>query len=446
MAKDSSRELSSVLEGGVDTIVARATPNGRSALAIVRVSGKGVERWAERVAPDLDIESSWKAQLVTIYDRDGNRLERGVAVPYREPKSYTGEDMVELIVHGSTFLVQEVMKASVAAGCRVAEPGEFTRRAVCNGKMDLLQAGAVRDMIDAETRVEARRARRRLEGELSIRIGRLRRRAVELEARIEAAIEYSEQGVEISRSGMERVRAHIEEDLKGIAMEVAARERGSKRVRAVISGAPNAGKSTLFNYLVGWQRAIVDSEPGTTRDVIEAEIEIGDVAVKLVDTAGVRQGGSGVEGEGIRRALATAAVADIEIVVCSVEKDSRPEIVGDRILRVRSKVDIGGALWQEDGWIPVSVKDGTGLDRLKSELQRLVRGDEGEIEDVLNVSERQREKLVEAINEIEGCDFEELELAAERVRWVVVKLSEIVGEIDDEEILDEVFAGFCIGK
>jgi tRNA modification GTPase len=446
MVKDSSRGLSSVLEGGADTIVARATPNGRSALAIVRVSGQNVAGWAKKVTPKLRLESSWKAQLVAIYDRNGQQIERGVAIPYRAPRSYTGEDMVELIVHGSTFLVHEIIEASIAAGCRVAEPGEFTRRAVSNGKMDLIQAGAVREMIEAETGNEARRARGRLHGELSKRIGRLRKRAVEMAARVEAAIEYSDQGVEVSREDLERAQEEIMIELKGIELEVVAKERGSRKVRAVISGSPNAGKSTLFNYIVGWERAIVDDAPGTTRDVIEADIEIAGVDVKVVDTAGVREGGSRVEGEGVRRALRTAADADIEIVVSSVEEVVKPEIAGDRVIKVRSKVDMGGELWEEDGWIPVSVKEKNGLERFWYELKLLIAGGKGEIEDRISVTKRQRQKLTEAVDEIEGCDFGELEMAAERIRWVEVKLSEIVGEIDDEEMLDEVFSGFCIGK
>jgi tRNA modification GTPase len=445
MEKDSSRGLSYALEGGVDTIVAPATPSGRSALAVVRVSGVGVEGWAARIVPELDLEKSWRAQLVAILDRDGDLIERGVAIPYRSPRSYTGEDMVELIVHGSTFLVDEIVSASVAAGCRIAEPGEFTRRAVSNGKMDLLQAGAVREMIEAESRIEARRARRRMEGELSEKIGSLRKRIVELEALIEAGIEYSDQGIEIARDEMEHLRTAITVEMKRMVEQVRATEKDAKRVRAVICGAPNAGKSTLFNYLVGWDRAIVDSEPGTTRDVIEADIALGDVEIRLIDTAGVREGGSGVEEEGVRRAIASAADADVEIVMCSVEQRERPEVMGDRTLKVRSKIDIGGQLWEEDGWIPVSVKDGIGLQRLKHELRCLVTDEHG-IEVRAKVDRRQREKLVEAVEEIEACDFDELELAAESVRWAVVKLSEIVGEIGDEEILSEVFAGFCVGK
>jgi tRNA modification GTPase len=446
MERDSSRRLSSVLAGGGDTIVARATPEGRGALAIIRVSGPEAFEWARKVTPALDTERGWRAQLIGV-TCDEEEIERAIAVAYRAPRSYTGEDMVELFIHGSTFLVGEVIRASVAAGCRVAEPGEFTFRAVANSRMDLLQAEAIRDLIASETGAQARDARRQLKGELSEEVQEIRRQMMELEAGLEAAIGFEEQGVAV---GIEELEWRRKEILTGIEQLIAREERGERireGVKVVITGHTNSGKSTLFNYLVGRERAIVAPEPGTTRDTIEAEIEIAGMKVTLVDTAGLRCDGGEIEREGMRRARRSAAESDCEMSLWSVDQAEEPDQLGDgvRCLKLRTKADLGGGDVSAGEWLKVSVKDGDGMERMIERLEELVRGSDRE-DDRVTISRRHGQKLREAREELQQCRMDQLELAAEAMRWARRRLEELTGEIVDEDVLDQVFSSFCLGK
>ena len=364
MVKASSNGLSSALAGGADTIIARATPVGRGALALIRVSGRRTAECAARVCRNLIFDAGWKVSLTTLHDADGAFLERAVAIVYPGPRSYTGEDMLEVSVHGSPLVVDAVIESFFAAGARPAEAGEFTRRAVANGKLDLVQAEAVRDLVAAETAWQHRNAREQLAGVLSERFGRLRSSLVTALAAVEASLDYEAQAVEVQPA---EIASHLEECRRQITALLATARAGERirdGLKLVILGPPNAGKSTLFNHLCGLERAIVSPHPGTTRDLIEAELDIGGVRMVVQDTAGLRSGGDEVEIEGHRRAQAAAAAADLAVVLWAVDDGggSEPPAVPEDlpVIRVRSKADLRPDTAANDGWLRLSCHDGEG--------------------------------------------------------------------------------------
>jgi tRNA modification GTPase len=437
--------LSSALAGGADTIVARATAAGRGALAVVRVSGPGTARVLAAVCPGVDGARGWTASLTELHDAAGQVLDRGVVVVFPSPRSFTGEDMVEATVHGSPYLVERLIEACVAAGARHAEPGEFTRRAVANGKLDLVQAEAVRDLVEAETAWQLRNAREQLSGALSQRFRDLRGELVGLAATVDAALEFEAQAVVVAETEI-RVRA---ESCLRLLGELEGTATAGARIRdglgVVIVGPPNAGKSTLFNYLCGSERAIVSPDPGTTRDVVEAELDVGGVRVVVRDTAGLRESGDAVEEEGRRRALQAAASADLVIVLWAADGPPPNAVpAGVPVLQLRSKADL--ACDSRQGWLPISSRTGQGLEDFRRRLTEIVLGDVPDLGGAVAVASRHRASLERARVAIEGADWSCPELAAEDVRWALRAAEELFGEVDDEALLDEVFAAFCVGK
>ncbi len=442
-----SSGLSSAFAGGSDTVVARATPEGRGALAVVRLSGPEAGRIAGEVCSGLDVGRPWRAQLVELRDDLGFE-ERAVAIPYRSPRSATGEDMVELILHGSPFVVDSLLERCRAAGARPAEPGEFTRRAVANGKLDLLQAEAVRDVIAAETRFEYQSAQRQLRGELSVELSRLRSDLTRLLARLEAGLDFVTQDIDPSTGATAEDLAGAREAVAGLLEGARRRELARGGVRIVLVGAPNAGKSTLFNRLLGRPRAIVADGPGTTRDVLEAATEIAGVRAVLVDTAGLGTGRDEVEREGMARAEAALAEAHVAVVMWPAGMPGgRPEVVlppGAVRVLVRSKADLGAE--GGDGWLRVSAQSGEGQAELEARLASAVREVAGHEDGPAPLGARHRQALERALDELAEIDLGTPEVAAEGVRWALAALAELTGEVLTEDVLDEVFATFCIGK
>jgi len=448
MAKVSSNAWSSDLADGADTIVARATPSGRGGLAVVRISGDGTRRLAAVLCPGLDYGRGWTAALTMLRGADGLEIERGVVTPFPEPRSYTGEDMLEIAMHGSPWLVQRLIDAAIRAGARPADPGEFTRRAVANGKLDLVQAEAVNDLVSAQTAWQARMARAQLEGALSREFRDLRDRMTNVLAEVEGALDFGQHELAYER---DRARDGVEECLGKIRALVRTAEAGRRvrdGVRVAIVGEPNSGKSTLFNLLVGNERAIVSPHPGTTRDVIEAEVEMAGVPVILQDTAGVGTPADEVEEEGMRRARGVAAEADVVVVlwpadggVVAVPEDGP----GRKVVRVRSKADLGTG-GDEEGWLAVSCRTGLGVATLRCELGQMVESGVVDLGGSVAVAERHRIALDRAVGELEGADFEQPELVVEAVRGALTAVGELTGEVATEEVLDRVFAAFCIGK
>jgi tRNA modification GTPase len=448
MAKVSSRGLSSVLAGGAETIVACATPRGRGALAVIRVSGPNAAALSRRVCPDVSFEDGWRATLTALQNAEREVLERAIVIPYPSPRSYTGEDMLEITVHGSSYLIEEVIEAFVIAGARRAEPGEFTRRAVANGKLDLIQAEAVRDLIEADTAWQLRNAQRQLSGALSVEFAEMRGSLIELMASIEASLDYEAQGVEVAAAEIKGRLDSSRRRVEGLLATARAGERIRDGARVVILGPANAGKSTLFNRLCGSERAIVSPHPGTTRDVIEAELDLAGVRTVIQDTAGLRERGDEVEAEGHRRALRAAAAADVVIQLWARDGGEPPPepTAAAPVIRIRSKADLGGDKGGDDGWLRVSCHSGEGLDELRSRLKTMVAGEIPDLEGAVAIAARHRKALQSAAEELEGLDPGCPELAAERVRWAVGLVEELIGEVGSEDVLDAIYSGFCIGK
>ncbi len=448
MVKAFSSGLSSVLSGGADTIVARATAAGASALAVIRVSGPETCRLAGLLSPDINMASPWRAGVVRLHDESGVFLEEAIIIPYRAPRSYTGEDMLELMVHGSRWIVDAVVGTIISAGARQAAPGEFTRRAVANGKMDLVQAEAVNEVIQAETEWQARMAREQLHGVLSQEFRALKDALVALLAEVEGSLDFEEQGVVVDQGAHEAARKGCVARIDTLLVTVGAGVRVREGARVVIVGKPNAGKSTLFNTLLARERAIVAPTPGTTRDVLEAELEIEGLPVILVDTAGLREAEDPTEAEGVRRARREEERADLIVALWDVEDYNTLcfhefKNTGRR-LDIVSKADL--AEQQIEGVLAISCLTGQGVDQLLEEIHLRVAAPVAAMEGSVAVNLRQAEALLRARKCLETLISVPQEVAALEIRSAMLALHEILGSLDDNEVLDAVFSSFCVGK
>jgi tRNA modification GTPase len=461
-----------------DTIVAIATPPGRGGLAVVRLSGSSAVRVARSlIAGEVTLEPR-RATLVRVLARrpeDPLRpvVDEAVATLFAAPASATGEDVVELSVHGSVVVAAEVVGAACRAGARLAEPGEFSLRAFLNGRMDLTRAEAVQDLVGATTRGQARLAFDQLQGGLAQRIGEIERLLFDLSARLEAAVDFPEEGDGFIAAN--EARGQIEEGLAGVdtLLRDGARGRMLREGASVaIVGRPNVGKSTLFNRLAGVDRAIVTEVPGTTRDVVTEVLDVGGVRVTLADTAGIRVGGDKVEEEGVRRAERAATTADVVVVVLD---GSEPLTREDRrVLAVtagRPRVVVvnkceSGRRWQfgsegvstgvpvgSDAVIEVSGATGMGMDALIRSIDRILSDQSGfqELPAVSNIRhiellERAREALTRARDLLSSGGWAPEELVLADVDRARAALEEVTGKRSSEDLLNAIFSKFCIGK
>jgi tRNA modification GTPase len=438
-----------------DPIAALATPPGRSALAVIRMSGDGAFEIAARVIQGFRTDRPRVALLATFRDADGEPLDRGLYTVFPAPHSYTGEDMVEVSCHGGLFAPSRVLTALHAAGFRPATAGEFTRRAVLNGKLDLVQAEAVGDLIDAIAPAQARAALHQLDGGLSRRHAELRESLIDVQALLSYEIDFPGEDdgpVPPARlvGQLEAVRSRIECLIAGAASGERLREGAS----LVLAGRPNAGKSSLFNALLGLDRALVTEIPGTTRDAIEAHTDFLGWPVRLVDTAGLWDSSDRIDRMGVevsRRYLGSA-----DLVLLCVEAGREPgedelAITSARpTLVARTKSDLHSA---PDGEIGVSVVTGEGLGALRRAAAERVFGDRIIFADLEPALTRERHRtalarasagLAEALPHLApGGDAV---LAAHHVREATSVLDELLGAVDVEEVLERVFAGFCVGK
>jgi tRNA modification GTPase len=451
----------------VDTIVAVATgPAG--ALSVVRVSGPGAFQILSQLCGSERPEPVTRvATLRTLMDPvDGTAIDRAVVVRYEGPASYTGEDLVELTCHGGWLVPALVVEACQTLGARQAEAGEFTRRAYLNGKLDLVQAEAVADLVDARSRARHRAAVVQLERGLSRRVADLRERVVHLEAQLAHHLDFPEE--DDAPVPLERIAAEARELTASMAALVATAPEGEllrEGAVAVLAGAPNSGKSSLFNALIGHERAIVTAEPGTTRDALEAVVQLGGFPFRLVDTAGVREARDAVERLGVEVALQRLAEAHV-VLLCVDAEGSAPDpsflemVRAVPLVLVRSKADLNGrrsvALPPPD-WcveqVDTSVVTGEGLDALRSLLPRLVFSgmvSAGSEQPVL-MRRRQARSMTMALEEVRA--FEEAlysgvppEVATAHLRQAESALEELVGLVSVDDVLGAVFSQFCVGK
>jgi tRNA modification GTPase len=437
-----------------DPIAALATPPGRSALAVVRVSGRGAFEVAARVVENFRTDLPRVATLATFHHQS-DLIDRGLYTVFPGPHSYTGEDMVELSCHGGQVAPARLLAALHAAGARHAAPGEFTRRAVLNGKLDLVQAEAVGELIDAVAPAQARAALHRLDGGLSRRIAELRESLVELEALLSYEIDFP--GEDDGPVRPDRIADSVEAARVRIARLLAtapSADRMRQGALLVLAGRPNAGKSSLFNALLGIDRALVTEIPGTTRDAIEAHTDFLGWPVRLVDTAGLSQSEDRLERMGIEVSRRYLSAADL-VLLCvesgrGLEKDEAVLAGEPAALVVRTKRDLTNG--SVDG-LAVSSLTGEGIDELRRAAAERTFGDRialGDLEPTLG-SERHREALARAAAALaEAADHlvpgGDAVLVSHHVREATLALDELVGVVDVEEVLGKVFAGFCVGK
>ena len=439
-----------------DTIAALATPLGRSAVGIVRLSGPHTNAILKAIT-GARLPRPRMATLRRILDADGTVLDHALVLRFRAPASYTGEDMAEIHAHGSPVILERILSRLYALGARPAAPGEFTRRAVEHGKMDLTQAEAVAAAIEASTLRAAKEAQKQLAGALGKRIEQWLDRALDFTAHLEAWLDFPDEDIPPPFWLVQALRETAAE-MRALLGTADLGERLFKGVSLAIVGEPNVGKSSLLNRLLGEQRAIVSAIPGTTRDLVEADLEIAGVPVRLVDTAGLRASADPIEAEGIKRAQAALARADfVLLVVDATDYERKPMLARKPDLLVFNKADLLSdaartALMQSmpSHALLVSAKTGAGIARLEEALAALVAGHGAEGADVLITRARQRDALARAAEALESAsehlEKERVDLAAMEVRRGWTALSELLGVGDVEEILDRVFASFCIGK
>jgi tRNA modification GTPase len=451
-----------------DTIAAIATPAGRGAIGIVRVSGPAAIAIARRLfrgrRPADEIAGGTFAR--GWIEAEGERLDEVLCLVMRAPASYTGEDVVEFQGHGGPAPLSRVLRAVLAAGARPAGPGEFTRRAFMNGRLDLAQAEAVADLIAGASEAAARMATAQLDGGLSRRLGGLRERLAELLARLEAEIDFADDdGVEpMGAEALGQRLQAVADELAHLIADAGRGRRYREGARVVIAGRPNVGKSTLMNALLRAERAIVTAEPGTTRDVIEDGLELAGMPVRLLDTAGIRSGAGEVERLGVARAQAAVAGADLVLFLIDgsqplADEDARLRagIAGPLILAV-NKCDLpsvidGEAVSALAGGAPivrVSALAGEGVGNLEAAAARaLLGGAPGEDPIVSNARHADAlARTAEAVTRARSAAASRLspEFVAADLRTALASLGEITGETATDELLDLIFSRFCIGK
>ncbi|EIA39887.1 tRNA modification GTPase TrmE [Thermus parvatiensis] len=429
-----------------DPICAIATPPGKGAIGVVRLSGEGALELAARVWRGKDPRGLKGGRFTfgeVVDPKTGEALDQALLLVFRAPRSYTGEDLVEFHTHGSPAVLRRVLEVLLEAGARLAGPGEFTFRAYMNGKLDLAQAEAVLALVEAEGELARRQALRALEGAFSRKIEALEQRLLDLLAHIQALLDYPEEGVEPLEA--ERVLREALAEVEGLLGQARASRLAQKGARLALIGAPNAGKSSLLNALLGYERALVSPIPGTTRDYLEAPLELFGIPLVAVDTAGVRETEDPLERMGVERALGIAEEADLVLYVAdrSLPKPTPPPLPWERTLKVATKADLPPA-WEDPAFIPVSSLTGEGLDRLKEALKEALLGKEGG--EVL-LTERQVEALLRArerLKEALGLPQDLMGLALEEVLEALASLRG-EGRVA-EAVVARVFQNFCVGK
>jgi tRNA modification GTPase len=465
-----------------DTIVAIATPPGRGGIGVVRIAGPEAQRIAQpmlRLKHALEPGRAIFGELIDpCTDQVGTaalgrpaehspaacRIDEVVVTYFARPHSYTTDDIVEISAHGSPVVLRHIVEMALARGARLAEPGEFTMRAFLNGRLDLTQAEAVRDLIDSQTLYQAKVAAQQLEGALSHRLQPIKQKLVTLIAVLEAGVDFAEDDVSVMPSAqiLERL-AEVRNPLEALAGTFAYGKLVHEGLTLAIVGRPNVGKSSLFNRLVEHERAIVTATPGTTRDLVTETVSIGGIPVKLVDTAGIRRALDEAESIGIRKSMEALADADLVLVVLDASSPVSPEdtellaLASERLaIAVENKADLAaGELPQAGTALPrirTSALTGNGIDGLRQEILRHAGGDSGvQTETGFLTSLRHQSLVRESLAALQAA---QTAIAARIPHEMLLldlysalrPLDEITGATTTDDILNLIFSSFCIGK
>lgn len=434
----------------MNTIFALATPPGKSGVAIIRISGQGARAALEALTDKTDWQPNrlLRAKL----QHQGRVVDEAMAVWFKAPNSFTGEDVAEFHTHGSLAVIRELLGLlSGLGGLRMAERGEFTRRALLNGKMDLVEVEGLADLIEAETASQKSQALRQMQGEMSSFYNSLRKEIIETLAHLEAYIDFPDEEIP------ESVWHNMDSEVRGVMATIgatlahhAAGERIREGISVVILGAPNAGKSSLLNALSKREAAIVSHHAGTTRDMIEVHMDIAGYPAILVDTAGLRESDNEIEAEGIRRAIARAEHADIKLVLFDATREPDAEtmhLLDSDAVTVLTKSDLPEhAKNKGRAGIRLSTATGAGVGDLLAEIERRI----AELfsgEGAMITRARHRGLLAEAQQHLANFfHVKEIELKCEELRLAAQSVGKITGKIAVDELLDVIFSQFCIGK
>ena len=450
-----------------DTIAAIATPPGQGGVGIVRVSGSKVWKIADRIFRSLELPSMAKGGTFLhgkVTAVDGTEIDEALCLIFRAPKSYTGEDTVEIQGHGGPVVLKKILRRCLEEGARMAEPGEFTKRAFLNGKMDLVQAEAVADLIHAQSDRAAKAALEQLEGGLSKQFNRLYDGLMETAADIETTLDFVED--ELPDDVFQNLGRKLDESFLALENLLATWDEGRllrEGARVVILGRPNAGKSTLFNALLGHDRAIVTALPGTTRDVLEEGFVLDGVPLRILDTAGLRETECLIEQEGIRRARAHSAAADIAVYLVDSSLPFSPEdaehlakLDPNRTVVVLNKADkkITNNQYPITNIqrVETSLITGAGIDAVKAAIAGKLGGVSHTPAHAViserhrNLLETARAELIQARQRISEGGETAAAPAAEHLRTALEALGQVTGRVYHNELLDNVFSRFCIGK
>lgn len=447
-----------------EPVVALSSGATPSAISVIRLTGDDVGSLVRKCLPKL---RNWQARaaIYTSFCEPVSRelLDNILVFFFLGPKSYTGEDMVEIHCHGSSYVVTRILAALHGLGVESAEPGEFTRRAYLNGKLDLAEAEGIDQLIHAQTEHQWRSAKSLASGSLSTRINDLRDVLLANLARVEAQIDFPDEQ-DIPASSLEEIQKSVRSVVDAIQNLLDTYRQGqiaSRGLKVVLFGEPNAGKSTLLNALVGAERALVDSEAGTTRDYIEETCIIEGRLFRLLDTAGYRKTTSAVEAKGIERAKELVRQADLAVFLAATDCSEmdvpqrldkwRQDFSPQEIFKVRTKADLGPAPWPtDDEWLAISSKDPASIQNFRTRLVEKMDGYTSGIEERAVICSSRHAALLEvalghAVRIIQS-DGLSLELLAFELQRVAGSLSEIVGDIPADQVLGEIFSKFCIGK
>ncbi len=441
----------------MDTIFAPATPPGKSGVAVIRISGAQAGAITQNLTRRL-LPPPRTAALRTLYAPDQSIIDDAIIIYFQAPQSFTGEDIVELQVHGSRAVMKSLISTLAdLPGCRLAEPGEFARRALWNGKLDLLQAEALADLIEAETESQRRQASRIREGHAGAQFNAMRARIVHALAYLEAYIDFPDEELpEHVRQEVKDTVYSLTETIVNILNDGRAGERIREGITIVILGAPNAGKSSLLNVLAKRDIAIVSPMAGTTRDMIELHLDIGGYAAVIIDTAGLRETENAIEQEGIRRAMARAQHADITLLMFDASQfphmdEATLACLNESALCIASKCDIAAqplpGTIQHLPLIPLSTVSPEGLSPLLSFLNERIQTLATPSSEPLITHQRHRQALNTALTSLYAFGrISDIELACEELRIAAHAIGSITGTIMVDELLDEIFRNFCIGK